>query len=246
MKAVVEELRTSARSRKAEELLTSLVRRDAELEQQLRSFSLLPAGSSPLDKPLSELAELVRNATSSRTGDPARWPGPLQETFVIRAALSAGVGASALLLVAWLLVRERVNSSATISETYRGLLSYQGRGRIGLVEIINPVLTSILDGKRTIRQACFELVNRTVNQHLHVAWSRLQQDPRKDVVALQVDGSSWAAERPFAAGRVASRLREGIGWLIQLGLIDENGCTQEGIALLDSLQPTSAAMAVSV
>jgi hypothetical protein len=127
MKVVVEELRTSARSHKADELLTSLVRRDAELEQQLRSFLLLRAGSNPLDRPLSELVELVRNATSARTGDPARWSGPLQETFVIRAALSAGVGAIALLPLAWLLVRERVNSSTTIPETYRGLLSYQGR-----------------------------------------------------------------------------------------------------------------------
>ena len=246
MKAVVEELRISNRPRKADELLTSLVRRDAELEQQLQSFLLLPPSSSPLDQPLSELVDLVRNATLSRTGDPARWSDPLQETLIIRAALSAGVGALALLPVAWLLVRERVNSSTTIPETYRVLLSYQGRGRIGLVEIINPVLTSMLAGNLTIRQACFDLANRTVNQHLHVAWSRLQQDPRKDVTALQVDGSSWAADRPFAAGRVASRLREGIGWLAQLGLVDDNGCTQDGIALLDSFQRIPASTASSV
>jgi len=241
MKAIVEELRNSGAPRNASELLTHLVSCDSELEHQLHSFSLLPEGNRPLDRPLSELAELVQKATSLRTGDPARWDGVLQETAIIRSGLASGVGAIALLPVTWLLVRERVASATNIPDEHRVLLSYQGTDRIGVADVVEPVLRSMLSAGRTIREACFELASRTVNQHLHVAWSRLQQDPRKDVAVLEADGASWSSDRGFGGGRVASRLREAVGWLTQLGLIDEKGCTASGEALLNSLRLTRAA-----
>ena len=241
MKAIVEELRNSREPRNASELLTSLVSCDSELEHQLHSFSLLPEGDRPLDRPLSELAELVRNATSQRTGDPARWDGVLQETAIIRSALASGVAALAVLPVSWLLVRERLASATSIPDEHRMLLSYQGTDRIGAADVVEPVLTRMLSTGRTIREACFELASRTVNQHLQVAWSRLQQDPRKDVALLQADGASWSSDRSFGGGRVASRLREAVGWLSQLGLVDENGCTASGKALMNSLRLTRAA-----
>ena len=79
-----------------------------------------------------------------------------------------------------------------------------------------------------------ELIDRTVQQHLRIAWQRLSLDPQKqDVSVLVADMESWSRRNQFNAGQSESRLGVAIGWLRQLGLIEAIGITPRGQALLD-------------
>jgi len=77
-----------------------------------------------------------------------------------------------------------------------------------------------------------ELTRRTVDQHLRVVWSRLAQDPLRDVAVLNADGELWGYRTDFRAGRTASRLRQAISWLQQLKLIGATGLTADGETVL--------------
>lgn len=58
-------------------------------------------------------------------------------------------------------------------------------------------------------------------------------DARKDVALLISDGDRWTYRKVFKAGRTDSRLRQAVGWLTQLGLIDNAGPTSRGEMILD-------------
>jgi hypothetical protein len=221
----------SGKSIDADSVLNGLVVQDRELELALRDFGLLPKGKLPLDQPLSTLAEMVRKLTEPKTGSPSRWKGRLQEHEVAKAALVAGAGTLVLLPVAWLLARERVGDVAQLQEDVRNALSYQGASRLGIVEVIFPALQDMLRRRISIREAAYELALKTVNHHLNVAWARLRSDPRRDVSVVMVQERSWLKNNTFVSGRTASRIVQTTGWLTQLGLIDDQGCTEDGATL---------------
>ena len=80
MKMIVEDLRSSGGVRNADEVLTSLVSQDSELEFQLRSLGVLPEGSNPLDRPLSDLAASVeRGLPLKEQVILVRWKNVLQD-----------------------------------------------------------------------------------------------------------------------------------------------------------------------
>jgi len=212
----------------ADSVLQELLTKDGELEKPLHDLGLLPSGKTPVDKPLSRLADLVRDATTPKSGNLPRWDGKLQELAVIRSALNAGAGSPIVLPVTWLLVRERVGDLSRVPQTMEGLLSYQGFWRMGISSVILPGLEDMLRRGTTIRNAAYELTVRTVSHHLNVAWGRLRSDPRRDVSVIAADGNLWSQHNTFRAGRTASRLPQAISWLRQLGLIDSNGCTTDG------------------
>ena len=77
------------------------------------------------------------------------------------------------------------------------------------------------------------LVQRTVDQHLRIAWSRMFSDVNKDVAILLCDGDLWKHRgRNYSGGRMASRISEAIAWLEQLLLLDSSGLTSKGEAVL--------------
>jgi hypothetical protein len=52
---------------------------------------------------------------------------------------------------------------------------------------------------------------------------------RRDVALLTAEGSQWFSRgKGFSGGRTASRLRQALGWLTQLKLVDGNGITADG------------------
>jgi hypothetical protein len=228
------------RSRDAHALLNQLLTDDDALQMPLRDLDLLPGGKA-LDAPLSSLSDRVKKLTSPKSGTPRRWGGSLQEIAVIRAGLNAGAGSPIVLPVAWLLVRERVGDLSDISATMQDLLSYQGLWRLGIADVILPTLGDMLKRGISIREAALELTARTVSHHLNIAWGRMESDPRRDVSVICADGNQWSRHNSFRANRTASRLPEATGWLVQLGLIDDSGCTSDGEAVLSHLSRRASA-----
>jgi hypothetical protein len=55
---------------------------------------------------------------------------------------------------------------------------------------------------------------------------------KRDVALLIADGDRWYPRNSFKHGRLGSRLRQAVGWLRQLGLVDSGGITDAGIAAL--------------
>ena len=82
-------------------------------------------------------------------------------------------------------------------------------------------------------QVVGELIGRTVDQHVRIAWSRVATDINRDVSVLSVDGNKWKYKKNFVGGRTASRLSEATGWLKQLKLLDGDGITTDGKEVLE-------------
>lgn len=230
-----------AESELASGFLERLLTDDTALEKPLRDLVLLPSGKKPLDQRLSVLADLVTKNTQMTAESAPRWRGKIQETSIIRGALNGGASSPALLPVAWLVASRRVGDLSGVPERIHDLLSYQGVWRIGLSEVLLPTLNEMLQRGISIREAAYELTLRTVSHHLNIAWGRLQSDPRRDVAVISADGNRWSRHNSFYAGRTASRLPQAIGWLAQLGLIDENGCTPDGLSILNDLRISAKA-----
>ena len=58
-------------------------------------------------------------------------------------------------------------------------------------------------------------------------------DMKRDVSALTTDGDDWRSRgKTVFADRTASRLPQAIGWLQQLGLVEESGVTDDGEKVL--------------
>jgi hypothetical protein len=87
----------------------------------------------------------------------------------------------------------------------------------------------------SIREAIAELTLRTVDQHLRIAWSRMAREPDRDVSLLSTDGDIWYFKKAFRGGRTASRMTQTIGWLNQLALLNEKGCTAKGRQYLNRI-----------
>ena len=99
-------------------------------------------------------------------------------------------------------------------------------------QVILPKIDHWVGSDMGLADVVVELVHLTVEQHLRVAWSRLATDVKKDVALLIADGDRWYFRKQFGNGRLAARLRQAIGWLRQLELIDDSGITETGRAVL--------------
>lgn len=237
---VIKELESRGGARRqvaSEEVVAALVAAADEHAATLKKLGLLAGGESPLALTFREVAGRVRTAAGERVEHdgrgPSRWRGGLTELAVIRAVRAAGVGALALLPVSWLLALERAAYDSRVAEEPSDPLSRQGWARVGLRQVVAPIVRAYLSGDQTYLNVMFELARRTVDQHLRVAWARWSQDPKRDVALLLVDGGLWSSRRrKFKAGRTNSRLGVSLNWLRQLRLIDERGLTPTGSAAL--------------
>ncbi len=168
-----------------------------------------------------------------------RWDEGTQELDVIYCSMSSNAGAIMLPAIAWILVSFRLDMSDSENDKV-DLLSHQGKTRLGIKEVVIPKVEEFLQEDRLFIDVVLELAQLTVDQHLRISWARFAQDPKKLVSVLTSDGDLWAYRREFNPGRTASRLSQSIGWLEQTQLIDENGLTSSGKAILkrsvDALQ----------
>jgi hypothetical protein len=135
--------------------------------------------------------------------------------------------------VAWILCQFRVGSHDLLQYPELEILSRQGHARLGLQQVILPMLEQWTRDDPTLGQVIAWQLQRTVDQHLRIAWARMFVDVKKDVAILVSDGDNWAHRgKDYVGDRTASRISQAIGWLRQLGLIGEDGLTLEGQTVL--------------
>lgn len=217
-------------------MIAALMERVGEHASALRDLGLLADGQSVADLSFGELyARMEARLSVDRPPPPGirRWTEDLNEPRLYNLALRSGAGALSLAVVAWILAELRVGETIRENERDYGSLSYQGKWRLGLRDVILPELERFRRENRSLRAVAAELAYRTVQQHLQIAWSRLQTDPRRDVALLTVEGNRWFSRgKGFAAGQTAVRLQQALGWLGQLGLIDGSGVTADGSRVL--------------
>lgn len=165
-----------------------------------------------------------------------RWVGGgLAEHDLVRIIRSHPIGAPVALPVAWLLAARRVGQGVEQGHTSMAALSWQGRARLGMEQIVLPRLDRFRRTRdsSSLPDVVAELLSWTVEQHLRTAWSRQAVNVRKDVALLHSDGNRWAYRKKFRAGQTNSRLGQLDGWLNQLGLRNDEGLTDDGQRVLD-------------
>lgn len=219
------------------DVVASLVAGAAEKDEALRTFRLLVDNESAHELPLRTVYERVqRRCRRNRVEESgiARWRGGLSEAELYEYAGSSGDAAVALLPVAWCLACERalaIGPDGVQPPVNLGAIG--GPFQIGIDAVIRPKIAEFLGEDRSYRDVMAELVMRTVQQHLRVAWSRFSAPRGKDVSVLIADTEAWSRNNAFRPGRTGSRLPMSIDWLEQLKLTSEDGLTKSGKRILD-------------
>jgi hypothetical protein len=158
----------------------------------------------------------------------ARWEGGLSECELYDYAGSSDDAAVALLPIAWCLALERAPQEGIGKTGSYDLSGAGGIYQIGISAVVRPKIEEFLQQDRSYRDVMAELVMRTVQQHLRVAYKRFSTPRGKDVSVLIADTEAWSRNRRFRPGRTASRLSVAIDWLSQLRLTSADGLTKTG------------------
>jgi hypothetical protein len=208
-----------------------------EHQAALDTFNLLNPGEDLLDLEFRQIYERVESTTSTvrvTEGSLNRWCGPLSELSLIDVVRAHPPRALALLPVIWSLAALRTSHwpdpDSNPIEGRRGL----GWRAMGIHEVITPAVEKFLDEGWKLGHVMTELALRTVEQHLRVSWSRMAVDVRHDVALLTSDGDRWQSRpeekhvRDYRGGRSLSRIPQVVGWLSQLGLVNQSGLTDRG------------------
>jgi len=221
----------------ASDVVAVLLNETDEHNIMLRQLGLLGPRESVARLKFSVLQERIHNACAEAISINAglkRWRGGLSETIVYEMALKAGVASAVLLPVAWCLAAERIGPDMlNPSARDRRILTLGSVYQIGLEDVILPKLDEFKREHRSVQEVVTELITRTVQQHLRVAWTRFSPPQGKDVSVLVADHETWMRNNGFRAGRTDSRLWVAIDWLYQLGLIDDDGLTNRGDRILE-------------
>ncbi len=226
------------------EILAWLVSESAAEAESLRKLGLqLPAGGIETWD-IGHIADSLRSATDGDDSNGSlvnRWSGPTHEWAIEQLARSLGAGAPICLPIAWLLAKRRAERLIRECPT-NALGSRAGWPRIGAKEVIAPQLAQLLDENWSFLEVVQWLIQRTVDQHLRIAWSRLKAEhPPRDVAAITSDGQRWCKRRSYSGGRTDSRIPQAISWLSQLGLLEDHGLSVNGRHVLErSMQALSS------
>jgi hypothetical protein len=225
-------------------VVAELLERVDEHNAPLRNLGLIEASESVADLTFRQLVARVEAKVSAGQHEErgiSRWSSGLTEPTLYNLALSSGAGALSLAVVTWIVAAIRVGTGVRENLLDFGNLSYQGWRRLGLREVILPEIERLLREDPPFRNVAADFAYRAVQQHLQIAWSRLQVDLRRDVALITSEGNRWFSRgKTYRAGRTASRLQQALGWMTQLKLIDANGATADGEnALAGALQVLS-------
>lgn len=229
-------------------VLGALLDLEAEHGEALQALGLARSQKPIWSTSFADLHDRVGEqleAPRASSGGLERWAGTLHEWSIMDEALNLGPGSLSLLPVAWSLATWR--TVAWDSAEYGPFedRSDLGWARLGLDEVIRPTIARFQNERFNLREATEELALRMIDQHLRVAWSRMARDMRRDIAALTTDGTEWHSRgKEVVANRTGSRLPQAIGWLQQLGLIEEDGLTEEGRRALDRALRTLAEVPV--
>ena len=244
--AVMREVDTASARRRAPALATevvaALLSAIEEHDDALRRIGLLSQGETVRQVTFAQMFERVERATADQVNvvnGLRRWRGGLSETQLYNDALDTGTGAVALLPIAWCLVARRT-SSMPAGASPRNVVLLGAFFQLGIAAVVLPKIEEFRQSGLGYLDVMAELITRTVQQHVRVAWSRFAAPQGKDVAVLAADSETWARHNTFRAGRTNSRLPVAIDWLAQLGLTNEDGITPEGAAVLKSAVSTLA------
>lgn len=217
-------------------VVQELMSRAEEHDAPLRSLKFLGAEESVFDLSFRQFYKRVETRLGrgmKQERGIARWASPIAEPDLYNAALRAGAGALSLAVLSWIVAAIRVGDAVREDISGFGNLSYQGRRRFGLRELILPEIARLLRDDPPFSDVAASFAYQVVQQHLQIAWSRLQVDPLRDVALLTAEGRRWYPRgKAYGGGRTLSRLQQAIGWMQQLGLIDANGTTADGDIVL--------------
>lgn len=217
-------------------VVEELIARAEEHNAPMRDLKLLGAHESVLDLSFRQFYTRVETVLSDGLEQErgiSRWTAPLNEPGLYNAARRAGAGALSLAVLSWIVATIRVGDAVRENIVEFGNLSYQGRRRLGLREVILPEMARLLRDDPPLRSVAVVFAYQVVHQHLQIAWSRLQVDPQRDVALLTAEGKRWYSRgKAFGGGRTLSRLQQALGWMQQLGLIEADGPTADGEIVL--------------
>lgn len=225
------------RAVRSSRVLDSLLGFEDEHREALHALGLAEAAESVWSLTFSDLYDRVASQLmdpKACSGGLDRWTSPLHEWSVMESALALGPGSLSLLPVAWCLAVFRAAPwDAAEAGSFEGRADI-GWARLGLDEVVRPTVAQFRSEGTGLLEATRELALRTIDQHLRVAWSRMATDMKRDIAALTTDGADWRSRgKTVVADRTASRLPQAIGWLHQLGLIEDFGVTDEGGEVLN-------------
>jgi len=239
--AVLHQVDTSSAARgapaTAADVIAALLNAVDEHNDILRRVGLFGKAESiqkmSFHKFLQKIQGACKNNENTENGL-KRWRAGLSEIELYDNSLDAGAAAAALLPAAWCLAAERIAPSRQATSAHRQKVMAIGDiFQIGLANVVLPKIDEFLRDNRSLLEVMAELVTRTVQQHLRVAWTRMSAPRGKDVSVLIADVEAWSRNNTFRSGRTDSRLGVAIGWLEQLSLVNENGITKEGQRVLD-------------
>jgi hypothetical protein len=213
-----------------------LIARAEEHDAPMRDLKLLGSGESVLDLSFREFymrVEKLLGPGLKKERGISRWTAPLSEPELYNAARRAGAGALSLAVLSWIVATIRVGDAVRENIVEFGNLSYQGRRRLGMREVILPEIARLLQDDPPFRSVAAAFAYQIVQQHFQIAWSRLQVDLQRDVALLTAEGQRWYSRgKDYGGGRTLSRLPQALGWMQQLGLIETNGPTADGDVVL--------------
>jgi hypothetical protein len=223
------------RSATIQDVVRGLLRGSADIDRVLKLTGLLRKGESHADISIRtinmRMDQMARIGATTELGL-TRWKsGVLDESFIIETALDEP-GSFALLPIVWLLTSKRIDLEAFSHHPLARHLEVGGWWRMGIPQLVLPEVARWLRDDSSFEETISDLLRRTVDQHLRVAWERNWLDPRKDVSVFAADGNRLIPQKKFGAGRSASRLDRAIGWLTQLELIGDKGITELGARMM--------------
>lgn len=201
----------------------------------LRQFNLLGSNESFETLHYKEIFARVESQVGKLQFDRGinRWSSKLDETSIIQLIMKNKYAAIGLQPVVWILCKLRVGSYDLERYAKLEILSRRGYVRFGLEQVILSQLQIWSETNPTLDQIIAWQIQMTIDQHLRIAWSRMFADVGKDVAILTSDGDQLKNRgHNYVGGRTASRVSQAIGWLEQLGLIDDNGLTFIGEGIL--------------
>jgi hypothetical protein len=242
MEAVMDEVARHRGPARSSDVVAALLNATGDHDDALHELGLLEGTESVRDMGFADIYARLRDACRDGVtfqDGLRRWRGGVSEAELSDLALGAGPGAAALLPVAWCLAAHRLVPDDGDASIFRTVAKAGGIFQIGLRDVILPKLEEFARTRRTYLEVVAELITRTVQQHLRVAWQRFAAQGQ-DVCVLAADIETWGriGDKEFRAGRTETRLAVAIDWLAQLDLIGENGITEEGRRILDRAPAT--------
>jgi hypothetical protein len=234
LERVVVELSSNKQKQfKTSDIVREILSNEGEINKSLRNLNLLKPDESYTNLTYSSLlARVIPNSGQTNTNGLVRWSEMMiNEEQLISELLSHDLGVVGLLPIVWILISHRLDDD-NISSPMADYLSHNGWSRIGLKQVVRPILVEWEKDDANFSHMVSDLILRTIDQHLRITWSRMSRDMLKDVSVLSVDGEKLKFKKDFEGGRTDSRLSFATGWLRQLQLIDAKGITTGGKSIL--------------